>query len=128
MELSIKGTSHSARIHALCQIPETFSMYSVLLLWPFFLFQTCFLSPMCTLFSLYSGFLLLLNSEYLISSYSSAIQLPLQVATVFFPFLSQFSHWLFIPGVFINAAFLQLSQASPFSFFLFRFTLHSMFH
>lgn len=119
VELSIKGTSLSPYVHVSWQIPESFSMYSVRFLWLFFLFQTHSLSPMCLQFSFHSEFLLLLNSEYLISNYSSTIQLPLQVATVFFPFFcifhTGFLSWEFL----INAAFLQLSLASPFSFFLF---------
>lgn len=85
------------------QIPKTFSMYSVLLLWFFFLFQTCSLSLPCAFSFLFTvSFLLLLYSEYLISSCSGTIQLPLQVATVaFFFFPPHLSHWQF----FINAAF-----------------------
>lgn len=130
VELSIKGMFHSPWIHMSCG--KSLRLLACTVFFSFGSFpsfkHTHFLSPMCLQFPLYSEFLLLLNSEYLISSYSSTNQLPLQVATVFFPSFFTSSHWLFIPRVFINAAFLQLSLASPFSFLLLHFSFHSVYH
>lgn len=101
VELSIKGTSHSPHVHVssgkslrllACTVFISFGSFS-------YFKHAPFLSPMCLQFSFYSEFLLVLNSEYLISSYSSTIQLSLQVATVFPFFFTSFT-LAFYPGNF----------------------------
>lgn len=103
VELSIKGMSHSPRIHVSCGKSLRLLVCTVFSSFGSFLYfkHAPFLSPMCLQFSFYSEFLLLLNSEYLISSYSSSIQLPLQVATVFFPFFRIF-HTGFLSREFLS--------------------------
>lgn len=120
--LSIKVTSHSLGVHVSCSKSQRLLACTV-----FFYFgsfcsfkHSHSLSHMPSLFFFIVSFLLLLYSEYLISSYSGTIQLPLQVGIVFFFFFfspSYLSEWHFISAVFINAAFLKLSLAPPFSFF-----------
>lgn len=103
VELSIKGMLHSPWIHMscgkflrllACTVFSSFGSFSSFK-------HTQFLSPMCLQFSLYSELLLLLNSEYLISSYSSTTQIPLQVATVFFSFFFHIFHTGFLSQEFL---------------------------
>lgn len=86
--LSIKVTSHSLGVHVSCSKSQRLLACTV-----FFYFgsfcsfkHSHSLSHMPSLFFFIVSFLLLLYSEYLISSYSGTIQLPLQVGIVFFFF------------------------------------------
>lgn len=131
--LSIKVTSHSLGVHVSCSKSQRLLACTV-----FFYFgsfcsfkHSHSLSHMPSLFFFIVSFLLLLYSEYLISSYSGTIQLPLQVGIVFFFFF-------FPPHIFQNDILFQqfLSMLHSwnshwhhhFLFFLFCFSFHSIFY